>query len=185
MEMKTMSQPSWKNFLTPILLPGKSPSKAEFPRLAIVGIGNEFNGDDAAGVMVARKLGRRECASDAGHVIVIEAGQAPENITAEMRKFQPEVVILVDAAQLDAAPGTINWIPWESTTGMSASSHSLPLGMLARYLTLEFGCAVHLLGIQPAQNDYYSNASLEVLNAVDDICETFCHSFFTAQRQPD
>ena len=185
MEMKTMLQPSWKNFLNPILMPEQSSSKAEFPRLAIVGIGNEFNGDDAAGVLVARNLGRHECACDAGHVLVIEAGQAPENITAELRRFQPQVVIMVDAAQLDSAPGTITWIPWETTSGMSASSHSLPLAMLARYLTLEFGCTVHLLGIQPAQNSSYSEVSPEVHKAVEEICETFCHSLFAAQGMAD
>ena len=181
METKTISQTSWKDFLTPILLPGQSLSKAKYPRLAIVGIGNEFNGDDAAGVLVARNLGRRECACDAEHVLVIEAGQAPENITAELRQFRPQVVILVDAAQFDAAPGTIAWIPLESTSGMSASSHSLPLAMLARYLTLEFGCVVHLLGIQPARNAPYTPVSLEVDAAVEDIYETFCHSLFVAQ----
>jgi len=149
--------------------------------LAVVGIGNEFNGDDAAGVLVARNLGRRECACDAQHVLVIEAGQAPENITADLRRFQPLVVILVDAAQIDATPGTITWIPWESTSGMSASSHSLPLAMLARYLTLEFGCIVHLLGIQPAQNAPFSPVSLAVSDAVNEICETFCQSLFLAQ----
>ena len=159
-------------------MPEQSLVSAKPTRIAIVGIGNEFNGDDAAGVLVARKLGTRECSGDADHVLIIEAGQAPENITADLRRFQPQVVILVDAAQLDNTPGTITWIPWETTSGMSASSHSLPLSMLARYLTLEFGCTVHLLGIQPAQNVAFNAVSPEVRFAVDDICETFCHSLF-------
>jgi hydrogenase 3 maturation protease len=111
-------------------------------------------------------------------VLVIEAGQAPENITAELRRFRPQVVLLIDAAQVNAEPGEIVWIPWETTSGMSASSHSLPLSMLARYLTLEFACSVHLLGIQPAQNETNQKMSQIALAAVDDICQTLCQALF-------
>jgi hydrogenase 3 maturation protease len=181
MEMKPMLQPSWKNSLTPILFPEWSLPKSEAPRVAIVGIGNEFNGDDAAGVLVARKLSVQECSADAGHVLVIEAGQAPENITGELRRFQPQVVLLIDAAQMNAEPGEIAWIPWESTSGMSASSHSLPLSMLARYLTLEFGCQVHLLGIQPAHNEPGSAPSPRVRAVIDEISSTLCQALFSSR----
>jgi hydrogenase 3 maturation protease len=180
MEMMTILQPCWKNLLTQILSPAQNLAQNELPRVAIVGIGNEFNGDDAAGVLVARKLSSQECSADASHVLVIEAGQAPENITAELRRFQPQVVLLIDAAQIDADPGDIIWIPWETTSGMSASSHSLPLSMLARYLTLEFACTVHLLGIQPAFNEPDEPMSQAVKTAVDDICQALCQALFVA-----
>ena len=178
METKAMLQPFWKNLLTPILFPERNLLENTPTRIAIVGIGNEFNADDAAGVMVARKLNARERSSDANHVLVIEAGQAPENITADLRRFRPQVVLLIDAAQVDAAPGEIVWIPWESTSGLSASSHSLPLSMLARYLTIEFGCTVHLLGIQAANNEPYGLMSSEVQTAVNDIFQTLCDALF-------
>ena len=178
MEMKTISKLGWKGSLGQILFLGQGKSISDLPRVAIVGIGNEFNGDDAAGVLVARKLETRECARDALHVLVIEAGQAPENITHELRRFDPSIVILIDAAQVNAEPGDVVWIPWETTSGMSASSHSLPLSMMARYLTLEFDCTVHLLGIQPSQNQPDEGLSLVVREAVDDICETLCESLF-------
>lgn len=178
MEKKTTSQLSWKVLLTQTLSTRSSQLKNDLPRVAIVGIGNEFNGDDAAGVLVARRLSTRECSADASHVLVIEAGQAPENITGELRRFQPQVVLLIDAAQMDAVPGDIAWIPWETTSGMSASSHSLPLSMLARYLTLEFDCSVHLLGIQPVQNEVNASVSAPVHAAVDEILQTLCQALF-------
>ncbi len=181
MEKTKTLQPSWKNFLQLVLFPEQNLIKNELPRVAIVGIGNEFNGDDAAGVIVARKLGAQEFCADAGHVLVIEAGQAPENITAELRRFMPQVVLLIDAAQMNARSGEAAWIPWESTTGMSASSHSLPLSMMARYIVLEFSCTVHLLGIQPAGNETNAGLSPEVQMTVDDICQTFCQALFLAQ----
>ena len=178
MEMKPMSQPSWKNFLHPKLFPGISLPGGELPRIAIVGIGNEFNGDDAAGVLVVRRLLARKWSADAGQVLVIDAGQAPENITAELRRFRPRVVLMIDAAQMDLAPGQIAWIDWETTTGMSASSHSLPLSMLARYLEAEFSCSVHLLGIQALKNDPYSDVSIAVQIAVDEISQSLCANLF-------
>ena len=178
METKTMSRIFWKNLLIPILSPQQNLSSNEPTRIAIVGIGNEFNGDDAAGVLVARKLNSRERSTDADHVLVIEAGQAPENITADLRRFRPQVVLLIDAAQVEAAPGEIVWIPWETTSGMSASSHSLPLSMLARYLTLEFGCKVHLLGIQAENTEREGFLSSSVQAAVDDIFQTLSDALF-------
>jgi Ni,Fe-hydrogenase maturation factor len=52
---------------------------------------------------------------------------------------------------------------------MSASSHSLPLSMLARYLTLEIGCEVVVLGIQPQQNEINAELSPPVRVTVDEI----------------
>ena len=127
---------------------------------------------------MARTLSRRECAADAGHLLILDAGPAPENITGELRRFRPEVVILVDAAQMDLPPGSIELILWDSTTGMSAASHMLPLSMLARYLTLEFGCAVHLLGIQPAHNEPDRPLSVSVQGAVEEIARYFCRTLF-------
>ncbi|HEY3310253.1 MAG TPA: hydrogenase 3 maturation endopeptidase HyCI [Anaerolineales bacterium] len=163
-----------------MLNPEQNRPEGSFARVAVVGIGNEFNGDDAAGVMVARRLGVRLRSADASHVLVIEAGQAPENITADLRRFQPQVVVLIDAAQVNAAPGEVVWIPWERTSGLSASSHSLPLSMLARYLTLEFGCSVHLLGIQPGRNEVDTRLSPAVSEAVDEISAALCNELFVA-----
>src|ERR1051325_6034884 len=96
---------------------------------------------------------RIECAFDTTHVLIIEAGHAPENTTGELRKFAPDLVLIIDAADMGESPGTIQWIPEESIDGMSASTHSLPLSMLARYLRLEINCTVVLLGIQPNSNE--------------------------------
>jgi len=127
---------------------------------------------------VARQLGLQDYSKESENVLVIEAGQAPENITAELRRFSPQVVLMIDAAQMDIEPGQIAWIPWEITTGMSASSHSLPLSMLARYLELEFSCRVYLLGIQPVQNVPYGDMSLSVQFAIDDIVQTLYEILF-------
>src|SRR5215212_6918110 len=140
-------------------------------RIAVLGVGNPLRSDDAAGVLVARALANCKCAEDTGHLLVIEAGPAPENSTGELRRFQPHLVLLLDAAEMGETPGHVGWIPEECIDGMSASTHSLPLSLLARYLRLELGCTVVLLGIQPASNELGENVSPDVLHAVHEVVE--------------
>ena len=125
--------------------------------------------DDAVGLLITRALAQRECAVHTDRVLMIEAGHAPENRTGELRKFAPDLVLIIDAAEMGEMPGTIRWIPEENIDGMSASTHSLPLSMLACYLTLELNCTVTLLGIQPATNEVGDRVSADVLKAVDQI----------------
>ena len=139
------------------------------PRVAVLGIGNVMRSDDAAGMLVARALSQRECARDNDHLLALEAGPAPENRTAELRKFAPDLVLLIDAADMGKAPGAVEWISEDEIDGMSASTHSLPLSMLAKFLTLDLGCKVMLLGIQAASNEVGETVSPKVLQAVEEV----------------
>ena len=100
---------------------------------------------------------------------IIEAGHAPENCTGAVRRFAPDLVVLVDAAEMGEAPGTIRWLDWQETTGLSASTHTLPPYMLAQYLVGSLACRVALLGIQPAQNDIGTPLSPPVAAAVEEV----------------
>lgn len=137
------------------------------PRLALMGIGHELRGDDAAGLLVARAL--RPYAND--HFLVVEAGHAPENYTAPVRRFAPDLVLLVDAAELGELPGTIRWLEWTETTGISASTHTMPLYLLGRYLATEANCVVGLIGIQAADTGLNAPLSAEVEKAVAAVVE--------------
>lgn len=152
------------------------------PRTVILGIGQELRGDDAAGVEIARRLlelgaefftatadSRSEQGSPASNekVLVIPAGPAPENFTGTLRRFRPELVLLLDAAQMGAAPGEIGWLDPQETGGFSASTHTFPLGILAKYLVEATGCEVILIGIQPFENEVGSPLSAQVNQAVE------------------
>jgi len=151
----------------------------EFPRVAIVGIGNSLRNDDAAGMLVARELLHRQCSPDTSYLLIVQAGHAPENVTGELRNFAPHLILLIDAAEMRDVPGTICWVPIQSIEGMSASTHSLPLSMLARYLTLELHCMVALIGIQPKSNDVGEVVSAEVSQAINEIVEEIYNTCFT------
>jgi hydrogenase 3 maturation protease len=168
-ETKTLPD-TWKTSLRLLLKQLKSEPENP-PRIAILGVGNEFRSDDAAGVLIARALSKRACALDRDHLLIIEAGHAPENTTGELRKFAPDLVLMIDAAEMGGQPGTIQWIPEEAIDGMSASTHSLPLSMLARYLTLDLHCTVALLGVQPGSNEVRDGISEEVLQSIQEIVD--------------
>ncbi len=136
-------------------------------RLAVLGVGHELRGDDAAGLAVARGL--RPFANE--QFLVVEAGHAPENHTATVRRFAPTLVLLVDAAQMDEPPGTVRWLAPADITGISASSHTLPLHMLARFLQADLGCEVALLGIQPADTSLGAPLSERVETAVSAVIQ--------------
>jgi hydrogenase 3 maturation protease len=103
------------------------------------------------------------------NLLIIDGGPAPENFSSKIKKFNPDLVIFIDAAHMDEPPGTIQWISLESIDGMSASTHSLPLSMLANFLVAELGCDVTVLGIQPAKNEIGSDLSVSVQTAVEGI----------------
>jgi hydrogenase 3 maturation protease len=180
MEKKKMCSSSWAVSLRQRL----SQKKNNTERIAIVGIGNEFRNDDAAGMIIARALLARETNADSSHILVIQAGHAPENVTRDLRQFSPDLILLIDAADMSAEVGAISFIPMEQIEGMTASTHSLPLSMLARYLTLELNCEVALLGVQPKSVEFGEIISREVRQAVAEIVEEISMLCFSSTPNP-
>ncbi len=142
-------------------------------RVAVLGIGNELSGDDGVGLGIAGELAKLhdtiELRGSEATRLIISAGLAPENFTGQLRHFRPNMVILIDAAQMDAAPGSVVWLSGEQTVGMSASTHSLPLSILTQYLIAEIGCEVYLIGIQAGSNVYGDELSMPVAEAVREV----------------
>jgi len=144
-------------------------------RVAILGIGNEINGDDAVGSIVATDLMQSVRGASGADFhnqrLIIPAGPVPENFTGKLRNFHPDLVIVIDAAQLDTTPGQVVWVPWYETVGMSASTHSLPISIFAKYLTAELGCEVFLIGIQAGNNEIGEELSIPVATAANEVVQ--------------
>jgi hydrogenase 3 maturation protease len=161
-----MSEPSWQSWLARTL---RSRRRRDGPaRVAVVGIGHELRGDDAAGVVVARVLKARLHRHRVLRrpVLVIDAGPAPENHTATLRRFAPDVILLVDSAEMGVRPGSVRRLRQEAASGVTASTHTLPLSVLCAYLVRETNCVLTLLGIQPAGNGLGDPLSPVVAGAV-------------------
>ncbi len=138
-------------------------------RVAVLGIGNDLYGDDAVGVRIARDLASR--VEPRANCLVLDAGAAPENFTGPLRRFRPDLVLLVDAAHLAAEPGAVRWLDCEQTDGVSGSTHTLPPSVLARFLVRELACRLALLVVQPAQLDFGRPLSPAVKDAADRVVD--------------
>jgi hydrogenase 3 maturation protease len=135
----------------------------ETRRVAVVGVGQLLRGDDAAGVVVARRLRARQLPPE---WLVVDAGPSPENCTGPLRAFRPDLVVFVDAAEMGERPGAVRWLDPRDAEGCGASTHSLPLNVVADYLAAELGCEVRLLGVQPAGDELGASFSPAVRRAV-------------------
>lgn len=163
-----MSVSSWnaqlRSLLKHLASEVESQSKGETLRIAIIGIGNEFNGDDAAGVLVVRTLQKK--LYHLNHLLLVEGGTAPENYTARLRRFRPHLVLMVDSAEMNQPPGSVMLVAVNSLDGLSASTHTLPPSVLANFLERELGCQVALLGIQPQSLEFDAPLSDPVKRSV-------------------
>jgi hydrogenase maturation protease HycI len=143
----------------------KSLKKSDQPvRVAVVGVGHELRGDDTVGLAVVEAL--RASQSQNEQVLLINGGSAPENFTGPLRRFQPDLVLLIDAAEMDEPPGSACWIDWHDIDGVSASTHTLPLRMFSSYMTITLGCEVAVLGVQSVSTAFDKPLSPEVSAAL-------------------
>jgi hydrogenase 3 maturation protease len=140
-------------------------------------VGSELRGDDVAGVLVARRLAAfcaaRPRLRRGVHLAAFDGGAAPENLTGEIARFAPDLVLLVDAAFLGEAPGAVALVPPERIAGVTFSTHMLPAPFLLDYLHQRTGCRSLVLGIQIAQKEPMSAVSPAVQAGVRRLVAAF------------
>src|SRR5690349_4873572 len=86
MDVRKTLLPTWNEELR-LQLSQRRADSSTLPRIAVVGVGNVMRSDDAAGMLVTHALLHR--ALNRENILILEAGQAPENWTRELRKFAP------------------------------------------------------------------------------------------------
>jgi len=143
----------------------------------VLGIGNRLGGDDAAGVYVVDMLNQRRHRAKAllpaeiiPIVIGIDAGTAPESYTSVIRRHRPDLLVLVDAADMGLSPGALRTITPEKISVLSFSTHSMPLSMFISYVE-EFCGKVLLVGVQPEQTETGGRVSKAVRQSVKKLAE--------------
>ena len=171
-----MSNSSWLTSLREsIQLYANEPSAS----VLFLGVGQEQNGDDGAGPAVIAEIIKRKVAS--GRFFFMDAGAFPENHTSGIRKLKPSIVLIIDAAQMNLDPGEVRLLALEEIAGLSASTHSLPFGIIGQYLQDEVGCRVMVLGIQPAHN--LPNTSLS--RVINDVVQNLAESLEALAKEYD
>ncbi len=138
-------------------------------KLAILGIGSELRADDAAGMAIAKKLQEYSRKKKKKTLRVFLGETAPENLTGEIKKFQPSHVLIIDAIDLRRKAGAAAVIDISEESGESFSTHKMPVKILVDYLEKSIGCKVTVLGVQPKVMEFGSPVSHCVERAAEDI----------------
>ena len=108
----------------------------------LLGIGNPRHGDDGLGPVFARAFRHPDWRC-------VNAATAPENFAGLVRRLHPDLLVLLDAADMGQSPGTLRRLDPAAILRGDFGTHAGSIGQLAGYLS---DCAgrVVVLGIQPA-----------------------------------
>jgi len=136
----------WKNDIHPDLTTlAENLKKAK--KLVILGVGSELMQDDKAGPDVTVYLEKKYGTSHP-KVRIFTGYTTPENFTKDIADFHPEHVIIVDAANLNLAHGTLTELPVDRITDFSLGTHKLSLVMMIKFLKETISPKFSVLAIQ-------------------------------------
>ncbi|MGD0553123.1 MAG: hydrogenase 3 maturation endopeptidase HyCI [Sedimentisphaerales bacterium] len=150
-------------------------------RVAVLGVGSELRGDDVAGLLVAQQIEKTITEQTMPEIRVFIGETAPENLTGEIKKFQPTHLIIIDAAELNKKPGHIEIMEPQTIGGTSFCTHSLPLKVIIGYLLESFKFQAIIIGIQPKTLVFGAQPTKEVVAAAKHIAKTITALFKTAK----
>ncbi len=143
------------------------------PKIAILGIGNDLKADDGIGPYIIDQLQGR----NPPHVELINASTVPENFLSHIIDSHPHLILLIDAALMQAEAGTIKLIDKDSIGGIAFSSHQLPLTFFLEYLENNIATTILILGIQPLTDEFTQPLSKPVQDAANEIITTLTQLF--------
>lgn len=126
----------------------------------LIGLGNPLGQDDAVGLRVAEALRGTDWQT--------LATPALENVLGVVQDLAPEILVVVDAAEMGLPPGSVRRLPLRWYEKMLASTHGLPLPFLLSLLKAK---EVVLIGIQPKDRGFGESLSPEVANAAGSLVQ--------------
>ncbi|MHA1409147.1 MAG: hydrogenase maturation peptidase HycI [Candidatus Odinarchaeia archaeon] len=138
---------------------------SDVKKLVILGVGNIIRSDDGVGSRIVQELEGK--LND--KVVLIDTGTVPESFTSVVRRANPSHILIIDAAGFLYEPGHIAFIEKETITGVSFSTHQMPLSLLWEFLESEVDAKIYLLGIQPESNELGEELSPPVIKAKNKI----------------
>lgn len=122
-------------------------------KVALLAVGSELRGDDAVALRVAALLDEDPNCPAQLHVFV--GATAPENCTGPIRRVDPSHLLVIDAADMQAEPGTTALLDVAHLSEVSFCTHALPLSVIINYILSSCQqCEVIVIGVQPAQLEF-------------------------------
>lgn len=139
----------------------------------ILGIGNDLKADDGVGPYIIEQLQKRVPPT----VELINASTVPENFINHFIETRPSLILIIDAALMQAEPGTIQLIDKNNIGGVAFSTHQLPLTFFIEYLERQIPVKILILGIQPLTNEFTQSLSKTIQAAANQIIEVITEIF--------
>ena len=148
--------------------------QTEFPAgTLVIGIGNNLLGDDGAGIHAIERLRGKQLPD---HVDLVDGGTLSFTLLEQVENA--EYLIIVDAAELDADPGTVRVFMNDEMDAFLATSrrpsvHEVNLldVLTAARLRRRMPARYAMVGIQPLNVEWSSTPSEPVDQAVDQAVE--------------
>lgn len=136
----------------------------------LFGVGNTMLGDDGIGPWVAERM--KDCPGWHAE----DCGTAPENFTGLVRRMQPSLLVIVDAADMHLSPGEYRRIPADAVGQAGFDTHSLPLTHIIEYLRESISAMPEIIfiGIQPGAVTFNDSISEPVLHGGETVAEMLC-----------
>ena len=122
-------------------------------KICIMGIGNYDRADDYVGSAVIELLEKKTFPEN---IKLINAGPVPEAVTAVIKRFEPDFLIIVDAAQMEEEPGTIRIFSEKNVdSAYMITPHKVSMKMYTKYLKHFLkNLKTIFVGIQPKSMRY-------------------------------
>ena len=137
----------------------------------IVGIGSTLRGDDGIGPLACSGLSGKVSAR------VIDAAATPENYIQKIIDLKPQNLLIIDALDFGASPGTTRIFQTQQLSSFALSTHTLSPRLFVEMVTKSLDVNVLFLGIQPASTAFGQGLSHQVAGALGGICRVLMQVF--------
>ncbi|MHC4571310.1 MAG: hydrogenase 3 maturation endopeptidase HyCI [Planctomycetota bacterium] len=138
----------------------------------IVGIGSTLKGDDGAGPLVCQQLRHTKVCAE-----LIDAGTVPENYIQAIIKKAPQNLLIIDAIDFGASPGTVSIFKAEQLNSLVFSTHALSPRLFVDMVRKNIKVDVYFVGIQPAQVQLGQSISPQVSQAIQRLTDVLTEIF--------
>ena len=111
-------------------------------KVLVVGVGSRIRADDGAGPLVCDILKERIEKEGPPHwceMEIIDSDVMPESYGGPIRRYRPDLLLFVDAAEMGIAPGEIRIIPHDRIEATVPSTHTLPLSLFIDHISEDAG----------------------------------------------
>jgi len=147
-----------------------------------------LRGDDSIGPYIIRELENIAKNSNSFNdssinnfnrrIIFIDGGSAPENFTGLIKNENPSHLLIIDAALMQTNPGDVKTIEKDKLANINASTHSMSLSYLIKYLEVDIDFNFLLIGIEPLTMNLGDEISSNVLESANEIIDTLSFILF-------